>query len=89
MERFAKVDCVQNFIDKQKNRNTNNKTGQDVNLVMDYFKTKGETRVIQDIPPSELNAYLSEFFLSPCGTKIIMNMNRQHLDQYWQVSNDI
>ena len=57
-------DAVQDFILRQENRNTAKKTFYDMKLVKTFLQKKGETREAHDIPPNELDNYLSNFVLS-------------------------
>ena len=55
---------IKDFIANEANKNTLAKTRQDVKLVKDYLKQKGESRDIENIPPVELNQLLSLFIMS-------------------------
>ena len=63
MARFVDVESVEEFINKQKNSNTTNKTIQDVNLLLEFLRRKNETQGIHEINPSKLNEYISEFLV--------------------------
>ena len=61
--RFVNED-VSKMISDQKNHNTTKKTKHDsdfLNLKCFLTEEKGEFRLPEDIPPPELNIYLSEF----------------------------
>lgn len=60
--RFVAVENVDSFINGQKNKNTADKTTQDVNLFKRFLRSKGEEREVYDIEPKNLDAYLGEFF---------------------------
>ena len=49
------------FIEDQKNKNTLSKTRRDVSLLTEFLNSKNESRRIEEIPPKELNEYISEF----------------------------
>ena len=61
--RFQSLD-VNNFIEANENKNTLMKTASHLKLLNEYLTSKGEDRVIQSIPPSELDTYLSSFIIS-------------------------
>lgn len=61
-ERFVEfTGSVDDFIHDQKNKNTLNKTKQDVGLFRSFLATKLEEREVEMIDPPILNEYLSEF----------------------------
>ena len=63
--RLSLVESVNEFIEAQENNNTQRKTKGDLSVLVEFLKTvKDETREVENIPPSELNEYLSEFILS-------------------------
>ena len=47
---------------RQRNRNTERKTKPDVTVWHNWYKSVGETRLIGDIPPGEVNKLLAHFF---------------------------
>ena len=55
---------VEKFIDIEENRNTERKTEGDLSLVMVFLAREKENRKIEDLPPAELDTYLSRFLLS-------------------------
>ena len=58
--RFASVCSVEEFILRARtNKNTAQKTEQNVRLIGRFLKTKNEDRKVEDIPAVELNEYLS------------------------------
>ena len=52
---------IDKFIEDQKNKNTLSKTRRDVSLLTEFLNSKNESRRIEEIPPKELNEYISEF----------------------------
>ena len=54
---------IDSFINEQANRNTLSKTRRDVSLLNEFLQAKSEQRMLEEIPPSELNNYLSEFIV--------------------------
>ena len=52
------------FILKEKNKNTTMKTRSDTNLFVSWLESQKEYRKLQEIPPSELDSYLGKFYLS-------------------------
>ncbi|KXJ06675.1 Uncharacterized protein KIAA1958 [Exaiptasia diaphana] len=62
--RFASLDkSIDSFIQEQTNRNTLSKTRRDIGLLNEFLQNKGEERILEQIPPSELNNYISEFIV--------------------------
>ena len=49
------------YILEQENKNTRAKTNRDVKLLIDLLRQRGEPRNPKELPPEELNGYLSEF----------------------------
>ena len=47
-----------------KNKNTLSKTRRDVSLLTVFLNSKNESRRIEEIPPKELNEYISEFVVA-------------------------
>ena len=66
--RFADIVSVKQFIEDQENENTKKKTQQNVALLKEFLKLKNESRLIEEIPPKKLNAYIGEFIIT-AGTK--------------------
>ena len=63
--RFVPLDKpIDRFIEEQKNKNTLSKTRRDVSLLIEFLKAKNETRKVEEIPPEELNGYVSEFIVA-------------------------
>ena len=60
---FREVDPDE-FLQSNENNNTRKKTMYDMKLVNAYLMSKNETRLIQYIPPDELNNYLCNFILA-------------------------
>ena len=54
---------IDKFIEDQKN-NTLSKTQRDVSLLTEFLNSKNESRRIEEIPPKELNEYISEFIVA-------------------------
>ena len=62
--RFVSLDKpIDKFIEDQKNKNTLSKTRRDVSLLTEFLNSKNESRKIEEIPPKELNEYISEFIV--------------------------
>lgn len=51
------------FVNNQKNSNTENKTRRDYQLLKSYLLFAGDEREAEQIPPGELNKYLEDFFV--------------------------
>ena len=63
--RFASLDKpIDKFIEDHKNKNTLSKTRRDVSLLTEFLNSKSEIRRIEEIPPKELNEYVSEFIVA-------------------------
>ena len=63
--RFASVCSVEEFILRARtNKNTAQKTEQNVRLIGRFLKTKNEDRKVEDIPAVELNEYICQFIIS-------------------------
>ena len=62
--RFADIVSVKQFIEDQVNENTKKKTQQNVALLKEFLKLKNESRLVEEIPPKELNAYIGEFIIT-------------------------
>ena len=56
------VDRIHSFIDEQKKENTVKSTKRDLKILTDYCFGRGEFRLIENIPPKELNFLLSNFY---------------------------
>ena len=65
-ERFVSLtdEDVERFVEAEANKNTQRKMHSDVVLMKSFLPNENETRQLQDIPPPELDAYLSRFLLS-------------------------
>ena len=65
-ERFVSLtdEDVERFVEAEANKNTQRKMHTDVALVKSFLPNETETKQLQDIPPPELDAYLSRFLLS-------------------------
>ena len=65
--RFIDVskDDVDKLIAEQENENTKRKTTYDLNIVLKYLReVRKEDRELEEIPPQELNLFLSEFIIA-------------------------
>ena len=59
--KFADINLVQQFIEDEENENTRKKTQQNVALLKEFLTLRNESRLIEEIPPKELTAYIAEF----------------------------
>ena len=57
--RFADINSVEQFIEDQENENTRKKTQQNVALLEEFLTLRNESRLIEEIAPKELNAYIA------------------------------
>ena len=65
VSRFADIVSVEQFIEDQENENTKKKTERNVALLNKEFLTlENESRLMEEMAPKELNAYISEFIIS-------------------------
>ena len=55
---------VERFVEAEANKNTQRKMHSDVVLMKSFLPNANETKQLQDIPPPELDAYLSRFLSS-------------------------
>ena len=62
--RFADINSVEQFIEDQENENTRKKTQQNVPLLEEFLTLRNESRLIEEIAPKELNAYIAEFIIT-------------------------
>lgn len=63
--RFKDLDVsVEDFISEQENESTKKKTLQNVAVLQQFLASKNEERKLEEIPPEELNEYLSEFIIT-------------------------
>ena len=63
--RFVSLDKpIDKFIEDKKNKNTLSKTRRDVSLLTEFLNCKNESGRIEEIPPKELNEYISEFIVA-------------------------
>ena len=61
----AKVGMFTTFaIEDQENENTKKKTQQNVALLKEFLTLKNESRLMEEIPPKELNFYISKFLIT-------------------------
>ena len=52
------------IIEDQENENTRKKTQQNVALLEEFLTLRNESRLIEEIAPKELNAYIAEFIIT-------------------------
>ena len=64
VSRFADIVSVEQFIEDQENENTKKKTQQNDALLKEFLTPKNESRLMEEIPPKVLNAYISEFIIT-------------------------
>ena len=64
VSRFADIVSVEQFIEDQENENRKKKTQQNVTLLKEFLTLKNESRLMEEILPKELNAYISEFIIT-------------------------
>ena len=62
--RFADINLGEQFIDDQESENTRKKAQQNVALLKEFLTLRYESRLVQEIPPNELNAYTAEFIIT-------------------------
>ena len=62
--RFADINSVEQFIEDQENENTRKKTQQNVILLKEFLTLRKELRLMEEIPPKELNAQIAEFIIT-------------------------
>ena len=62
--KHADINSVEQFIEDQENENTRKKTQQNVALLNEFLTQRKESRLIEEIPLKELNAYVAEFILT-------------------------
>ena len=63
--RFVYLDkLIDKFIEDQRNKNTLSKTRRHVRLLTEFLNSKNESRRIEEIPPKELDEYISEFIVA-------------------------
>ena len=68
--RLADINSVEQFIEDQENENTERKLKRMLNALLKEFLTlRNESRLIEEILPKELNAYVAEFIISSYGSK--------------------
>ena len=68
--RLADINSVEQFIEDQENENTDRKLKRMLNALLKEFLTlRNESRLIEEILPKELNAYVAEFIISSYGSR--------------------
>ena len=60
---FADIVSVEQFIEDQENKNKK-ETQQNVALLKEFLTLKNESILMEEIPPKELNAYISKFIVT-------------------------
>ena len=55
---------VNEFIQEQEDKKTPSKTRRDIAILMAFLKEKNEVRKLEEIPPEQLNDFLSEFVIT-------------------------
>ena len=58
------INSVEQFIEDQENENTRKKTQQNVALLKEFLTLRNESRLVEEIPPKELTAYIAEFIIT-------------------------
>ena len=61
---FADITSIEEFIERQENKNTKKKTEQNVALLKEFLRLKDESRPVEEIPPHELSSFISEFIIT-------------------------
>jgi site-specific recombinase XerD len=62
--RFVQIECpIEEFIQKQANKNTLSKTTRDLALLKECLKAKQVDKDVENIEPSELNELVSAFLV--------------------------
>ena len=52
------------FIEEEENENTKRKTKNDIALFTTFLQSENESRHLKEIPPQDLDSYISRFILS-------------------------
>lgn len=65
---------VEAFIEEEENENTKRKTKNDITLLNAFLQGENESRRLEEIPPQDLDSYLSRFLLS---------VRKQNSDEYY------
>ena len=84
--RFVDIDSVEKFIEEQENENTKKKTVQNIYLLKQFLALKEETKPVENIPPLELNSFISEFIITE-EEKTMKNTSQTHYELWFQVLN--
>ena len=89
--RFKDLDVsVEDFISEQENESTKKKTLQNVAVLQQFVASKNEDRKLEEIPPEELNEYLSEFIITRSAPKTNKkNTNQAPFEDSLQALRDI
>ena len=64
VSKFADIVSVEQFIEDQENENTKKKTQHNLALLKEFLTLESESRLMEEISPQELNAYISEFIIT-------------------------
>ena len=64
VSRFADIVSVEQFIEDQENENTKKKTEHNVALLKEFLTLENESRLMEEMAPKELNAYISKFIIT-------------------------
>ena len=88
--RFKDLDVsVEDFISEQENESTKKKTLQNVAVLQQFLASKNEERKLEEIPPEELNEYLSEFIITVRTKTNKKNTNQAPFEDSLQALRDI
>ena len=63
VSRFADIVSVEQCIEDQENENTKKKTNKKT-LLKEFLTLENESRLMEEMAPKELNAYISEFIIT-------------------------
>ena len=89
-ERFMSLtDNVIRFVEAEANKNAQRKMHSNVVLMKSFLPNVNETRKLQDIPPPELDAYLSRFLLSlrkKSGEEYLSQQHSEELSLLWSIT---
>ena len=55
---------MEQFIEDQENENKRRKTQRNVALLKEFLTLRKESRLTEEFPPKELNAYIAEFIIT-------------------------
>jgi len=83
------TDNVIRFVEAEANKNAQRKMHSNVVLMKSFLPNVNETRKLQDIPPPELDAYLSRFLLSlrkKSGEEYLSQQHSEELSLLWSIT---